>query len=377
MNSYSRREFIKINSVNGLYAALSAGVLTSFKTNATAKGSISRSSVHENEITNIKLCHRIKPRISDDEMLFLKQIGVKWVRAEFYSHRNEGSYEQIRALQARLAKYDIKIYSATHTACRTKAVHLGEPGRDSDIETYQNFIRDLSRLGIGVAAYSFHSATTSGTGRAQHRGYDAKEFDLAKFRKEMEEQRYEREYAAEEIWASYTYLMNAILPVAEEFNVKLALHADDPPLPMMNGVARIFADYEGHRRAEQIANSSEHWGLCFCVGTWAEGGNNMGKSIIEMIDDFGKRGKMFEIHFRNVSSPLPYFFETFPDDGYVDMYEVMKAFRKAGVNGALMLDHLPKLIGDEGILRGATAYGIAYTSELLRRANKELATLKR
>jgi D-mannonate dehydratase len=98
----------------------------------------------------------------------------------------------------------------------------------------------------------------------------------------------------------------------------------------MNGVAKLFTHYDGYRRAEEIAGNSRNWGLTFCVGTWSEGGDKMGKDVFEMIRDFGGRGKIFEVHFRNVTGPLPHFIETFPDDGYVDMYQVMKALRIAG-----------------------------------------------
>jgi hypothetical protein len=63
-----------------------------------------------------------------------------------------------------------------------------------------------------------------------------------------------------------------------------------------------------------------------------------------MIRDFGGRGKIVDVHFRNVSAPLPHFVETFPDDGYVDMYQVMKALREvrfAGTAGPLSWNDLP------------------------------------
>ena len=72
----------------------------------------------------------------------------------------------------------------------------------------------------------------------------------------------------------------------------------------MNGVAKLFTHYDGYARAEKISGGSKNWGLTFCVGTWSEGGTKMGKDVFQMIRDFGKRGKIFEVHFRNVSSPL-------------------------------------------------------------------------
>ena len=188
----------------------------------------------------------------------------------------------------------------------------------------------------------------------------------------MEKKAFDREYSADDIWGTYTYFMKAVLPVAEKANVKLALHPDDPPLAKMNGVAKIFVHYDGYKRAEQIAGSSKHWGLTFCIGTWSEGGANMGKDVFEMIQDFGGRGKILDVHFRNVSGPMPHFTETFPDDGYLDMYEVMKALRKVKFNGSEVPDNVPQLASDSGIRHAGTAYCIAYMRALLRRANEEV-----
>ena len=98
----------------------------------------------------------------------------------------------------------------------------------------------------------------------------------------------------------------------------------------------------------------------------------MGKDVFEMIRDFGGRGKIFEVHFRNVTGPLPRFVETFPDDGYLDMYQVMKALRQVRFSGAAEPDHVPRLAGDSAMLRAGTAYCIAYMRALLRRANEEV-----
>jgi len=331
----------------------------------------SRHIIDEQDPLNIKLAHRLESKtVTDDDLLFLQQIGLRWVRIEFAD--GDTNFESLRALQQRYARFDLKIYSGMHSAYRSTKVQLGLPGRDKDIETYCQFLRDIGKLGIPVAAYDFHPGNTYTTNLVQRRGYTVREFDLNDFRNKVEKQRFEREYSADDIWANYTYFMKAVLPVAEESGVKLALHPDDPPLAKMNGVAKIFTHYEGYWRAEQIAGGSRNWGLTFCVGTWSEGGSQMGKNVFEMIRDFGGRGKIFEVHFRNVSGPLPHFVETFPDDGYLDMYEVMKTLRQVRFNGAAEPDHVPKLTGDSGLLRAGTAYCITYMRALLRRANAEV-----
>ena len=96
------------------------------------------------------------------------------------------------------------------------------------------------------------------------------------------------------------------------------------------------------------------------MGTWAEGGGTMGKDVFEMIRDWGGRGKIFDVDFRNVTAPLPRFVETLPDDGYLDMYQVMKALRQVRYSGPMVPDHNVGLAGDGGIHRAGTAYCIAH-----------------
>jgi mannonate dehydratase len=320
--------------------------------------------------SNARLCHRLDARsITEDDLQFLQQIGLEWVRLEFGD--GELTPDALEAARQRFARYGMRIYSGVHYSYRSRRIQLGEPGRDQDIETYRQFLRNLGKLEIPVASYDFHPANTYTTKMVQHRGYTTREFDLDDFRKLVEKQQFGREYSAEEMWSNYTYFVKAVLPVAEEAGVKLALHPDDPPVAKMNGVAKLFTNYEGYRRAEEIAENSRNWGLTFCVGTWSEGGDRMGKNVYEMIRDFGGRGRIFEVHFRNVTGPLPHFDETFPDDGYMDMYQVMKALREVRFSGAIEPDHVPHLAGDSGLLRAGTAYCLAYIRGLQQRANEE------
>ena len=131
---------------------------------------------------------------------------------------------------------------------------LGRPGRDKKIEEYRTFLQNLGKLGVPVSNYDFHPGNTYTTSEViTERGYKAREFKVDDFRGKVEKQMHDREYSADDIWANYTYFMKAVLPVAAEANVKLALHPDDPPLAKMNGVAKVFVNYEGYKRAEQIA----------------------------------------------------------------------------------------------------------------------------
>jgi mannonate dehydratase len=325
--------------------------------------------IAESDPANIKVAHIMNHDVSDDFLLFCKQIGLQWARLMYHG---DPHVDKMRAIQKRFAAYGVGIYSAAHYSYRSLPLQLGQPGRDKDIETYRTFLRSIGALGIHVSSYDFHPANTYTTNMVERRGYKTREFSVADFRAKVEKQRFEREYAAEEIWANYEYFMKAVLPVAKEAKVYMALHPDDPPLAKMNGVAKIFVHYDGYKRAEQIAGDNPYWGVRLCVGTWMEGGTQMGKDVLGMIREFGPKNRLWDIDFRNVSSPLPVFHETFPDEGYTDMYQVVKALREVKYRSGMVPDHIPPLAGDTAEKRAGLAYCIACMKTWVRRANEEV-----
>lgn len=327
--------------------------------------------IDEYDPANIKLSHRMPIRsMTDADLQFLQQLGIRHARIEW---GEAVTFDEMKATQERVRKFGMSIYSAVHSVYRKTRLQLGLAGRDEDIEVFQRFLTDCGRLRIPVTNIDWHPANTYTTAEVMtDRGYRARQFKLDDFRNKVEKQAFDRVYTASDIWATYSYFVKAVLPVAEKADVRLALHPDDPPVAMMNGVAKLFVHYDGYKRAEEIAGGSKHWGLTFCVGTWGEGGAAMGKDVLGMIADFGGRGKIFDVHFRNVSRTMPEFIETFPDDGYMDMYEVMKALRKVKFAGAAQPDHIPQFTGDDKFRRAGVAYAIANMRMMLRRANREV-----
>lgn len=172
------------------------------------------------------------------------------------------------------------------------------------------------------------------------------------------------EVSEEEVWENYTYFLKHVISVAEEAGVKMGLHPDDPPVPLLSGTARIFRSVEALKRAIEIV-PSDYNGLEFCQGTIAE----MGADVVEAIRYFGGRKKIFYVHFRNVKKTVPKFDESFIDDGDVDMFKAMRTYKEVGFDGPIMPDHTPKVVGDTRWGHRGRAFAVGYIKALIQAVN--------
>ena len=219
----------------------------------------------------------------------------------------------------------------------------------------------LAEAGIDTTTFTFEPSNVWSTEAETTRGGAVtRAVDMAVLSKEGCS--HGRRYAVDEIWDNFTYFMKAIIPVAEETGVHFAVHPNDPPVPEIAGIPCLIHSFEDYQRAFAIADSKQ-LGMEFCTGCWLEGGADFG-DMFQAIRRFADSGRIFIVHFRNVSRPLPHFAETFIDDGYQDMAEVMQAFVDSGYEGTMVLDHTPAMIDAAG--PGApTAYAIGFIKGLL------------
>lgn len=316
--------------------------------------------------SKVRFSLRIDPEPSKEQLLFASQLGVPcvytWVRDD------QRDYEFLARLRDQVEAAGLTLYNVGNiTVGKSDKIHLALPGRDQVIADFQTFVRNLGRAGIGVTTFTWEPTGVWSTGRGQTRGADARYVDLDEMRRRR--LTHGREYSEEEIWENYRYFVGEMLPVAEEAGVRLALHPNDPPTPALGGIPCLIHSFDCYKRAFEIGNSPA-LGMEFCTGCWLEGGQAFG-DILEGIRYFGERGKILIVHFRNVSSPLPRFVETFLDNGYADMYPIMKALVEIGYEGTVTLDHTPVLARGYGV-GAASAYAIGYMRALLERAEAEL-----
>ena len=242
-------------------------------------------------------------------------------------------------------------------------VILGNAERDRDLENVRQSIRIAGRLGIPVVEYNFFGLRNvegldrrPGRGGATYRG-----FDDAKVK--------DRSPLAglgaagdETMWERLQYFLKAVVPAAVESHVLLALHPNDPPMPVYRGIAQPFASLEQWKRLVNFIPSPAN-GITLDTGVTAE----LGENVVEAIRYFGGRKCINHVHFRNVRTLKPRldYVETFIDEGQVDMLAAMRAFREVGYSQMMVPDHSPAIAGDmQGL--GGWGYALGYMKALLK-----------
>jgi mannonate dehydratase len=325
--------------------------------------------------------------LSEETLQFANQLGVKGVQLNTPKlpgqHRWE--YEDLLELRTQCEKYGLKLEALENVPIHFyNKIMLGAEGRDEQIEHYQATIRNMGRAGIPILGYHFMpngvwrtSFMTPGRGQAR-----VSSFDISLVRpgepggtvgnavvernpmlKQLIEEGTDRVITESEMWENYKYFIKAVVPVAEESGVKLALHPDDPPVEMLGGIARLFRNVENFKKAMEIADS-DAWGLDLCLGCCSEmpEGN---QNVKEMIEYFGPRGKILYIHFRDVQGTVPKFQECFLGEGNYSPAQTMLLLKKSGFNGFILDDHVPAIVNDSPWGHRSRAHAIGYMQGLL------------
>ena len=275
-----------------------------------------------------------------------------------------------------LDAYHLPLSSAGIERVATPNIMLGKsPERDREIEMIQQMISVAGKSGVKILQYNTTIHVILRTGRTVDptRGNASySTWDYEEALKRNEPKTIAGDVSIDEIYERITYLLDRILPVAEEYNVKLANHIADPPVPAgFRGVNRWTSPdvFEGIKRFAKLYDSPSH-GFNLCLGSTAEGLKDPKTEILPIIKWVGDRKQIFNVHLRNIKGGWNYFQEVYPDNGDMDFVQIIKALRDVGYDGMVMPDHMPQHEDPASGLQGH-AFAFGYIKALIHAVGSE------
>ena len=311
--------------------------------------------------------------------------------------------KDIKELKAYVDSYGLNL-DVIESVNVHESIKLGDENRDRYIENYQQTLRNLSKIGIKTVCYNFMPIfdwTRTDLAKPLTDGstalcFDSKQlkglkpndlFDIIKKGSkdviipgweidrlgEIEElfKKYEN-VSEEDLWKNLRYFLEAIIPVANECDINMGIHPDDPPWSIF-GLPRIITCKKNLQRVLDLVDSPRN-GLTLCSGSL---GPNASNDIPDMIRDFGNQARLHFGHIRNINRLSKTSFHEashLSNDGSLDLYEIVKAYSDIGFKGHVRPDH-GRMIWDEDGMPGYGLYdralGIAYLNGLYEAINKE------
>ena len=319
---------------------------------------------------------------SDEILKVMAALGVNHICGQLPSAKMDENWsvesltrrrERVESFGLKLEAVPLPLSSAYITRSENPNIMLGKsPERDREIDNICQMIRNASQAGIRLLKYNMsilgvvRTESTTGRGGATYSTFN---YEKAANRATPTEA---GPVSAEQAWERIGYFVKRVVPVAEEHKVRLACHPHDPGMPEpqgFRGVHRVLGSVDGLKRFIELTPSPSH-GLNFCQGTVSEMLKKPGEEIYDAIRYFGSRGRIFNVHFRNIKGGFLNFQETFPDNGDVDFIRAIRTYKEVGYDGMLMPDHVPQIAGDTGG-RQAFAYCFGYIQALIQMVNQE------
>ena len=312
---------------------------------------------------------------NDDTLRFYASLGVDRINLDLRSMEEGTPGPRFRAGQdmssflaeacERVATYDMVLWSVFMSAWDD--ITYGTDQREAALDAWCTMLTAVGGSGIEALGYNFKPKGNFRTPSDSGRGDVAySTFDYDHFLTTRKEPTAGESWHEDRMWDNMSTFLKRVIPVARDAGVRMALHPDDPPIAEpLGGVAQICSTVSQFDRILDEVDDPAN-GLLFCQGCFTE---LLGQGVYEEIARLAERGRIVCVHFRNVRGQLPRFTEVFLDEGDIDMGRAMQTYFDHGFEGPFMMDHTPRIQGDEGS-RAGTAYAIGYIRSLLQQTQR-------
>jgi len=313
----------------------------------------------------------------DDDYRVMAQLGIEHVCADPAGNPHDWTLDILERHRDHLAGFGLSLdmiqlplSSRVIEQQYSPDIMSAGPERDRQIDSICRLIERTAEAGIPAVKYNLNvigiPRTELETGRGGSRN-DAFRWDRADHN---EPPTVAGILDEDENWERIDYFLERVIPVAEANKVRLACHPHDPYTPPgYRGVTRVLGTVEGLKKFVLMRENRYH-GLNFCQGTVGEMLDNPAEEIFDVIRWFGERGKLFNVHFRNIRGGKLSFMETFPEEGDMDMWRSLKTYAEVGYQYMMMPDHVPQISGRDP-QNTAFAFSYGYIAALLQVLNSE------
>jgi mannonate dehydratase len=300
--------------------------------------------------------------------------GVRHLTVQIVKRSPNGAWEldELRRLRDNCDRYEVVLEAIRMDSDYIKLPRGAE--RERRLETIAENVRKASQVGVRVITYHWTLIPIRRNRQAPGRGgsvYPA--FRLEENWRDLPPTDAGK-VSLDEYWERISAFLERVIPVAAEHDVRMACHPYDPPgLPFgYQGVENWDSPsiFDAIKRYEAIVESPYN-GFQLCLGTAAEGLKNPRTEVLPIVRYLGERGKIHQIHMRNIRGGLDDFAEVFPDEGEMDFFEVMRILRDTQFTGSICPDHMPRHADDPGGLQ-AFAFGYGYIQALVQAVNAEV-----
>jgi mannonate dehydratase len=300
---------------------------------------------------------------TDERLTTIRQIGVEDL-VHYDMHNAAGKYDALEAFVARVKRFGLRV-PVVESGPPIDRIVMGKEGWEAQVREWVQCLPLLGKLGVRVVCYNFmpqvsddamvvrtdfSARTRGGALTSAYRAADLTPQIVPHSEKPI---------SIDQMHENVTRFLRAVIPTAEASGVHLAMHPDDPPLSSICGLERVMSDVQSFDWLLDLHPSPMN-GVTLCAGCFGE----MGVNPSELVQRFGKR--IHFVHVRNIRGTPDDFVETFPDDGDLDLPDLIRTLHKSGFSGYIRPDHAPQLASEEAAVVGYGFQGHLFTLGYLR-----------